>query len=191
LDRKNVKGSYSALAIMGSGYNGCFYSVPQFGKCFDLRQGMVLFHKSGDTAYGYHGNTGLHLSEGSRSKRIAIVFYMTKLARAQTSPTGPLPDSCEVVNAIVASIFNRVVGDESNSVDDASDNNEEFSVEMILDERVVHKVGGDELQYFVKWENYDTSYNSWEPAENCLNCISKISEYRESKYRTPKQSNDW
>jgi hypothetical protein len=58
-DSKNVKGSYSALVIFETGapFCGSFYMLPQFRAALDVRQGVVLFHRSGDAEVGMHANS--------------------------------------------------------------------------------------------------------------------------------------
>ncbi|CAL8471179.1 g10721 [Coccomyxa elongata] len=81
LDGKNMPGSYSALVVLETGvvpFAGGFYMLPQYHKALDLRQGLVLFHRSGDKTVGLHGNSGLWLPQQD-SHRIALVFYQTQL----------------------------------------------------------------------------------------------------------------
>ncbi|BDA46570.1 hypothetical protein COCOBI_09-0220 [Coccomyxa sp. Obi] len=81
LDGKNTPGSYSALVVLETGavpFAGGFYLLPQYHKALDIRQGVVLFHRSGDKTVGLHGNSGLWLPQQD-SHRIALVFYQTQL----------------------------------------------------------------------------------------------------------------
>ncbi len=59
-DSKNVSGSYSALVIFETGapFCGSYYLLPQFRAALDVRQGVVLFHRSGDAEVGMHANSG-------------------------------------------------------------------------------------------------------------------------------------
>jgi hypothetical protein len=80
-DIKNVDGSYSALCIFTAGerFNGGFYMVPEYRKAIDLRDGQVLFHTSNQDL---HGNSEMHF-EDPFSLRVALVFYLTKMATGQ------------------------------------------------------------------------------------------------------------
>ena len=80
-DSKNVGGSYSALVIFETGqpFAGSYYMLPQFRVALDVRQGVVLFHRSGDAEVGMHANSGLHCPEPS-SHRIAVVLYLTEIS---------------------------------------------------------------------------------------------------------------
>jgi hypothetical protein len=80
LDGKNTPGSYSALAVFETGapFQGGFYMLPQCRTALDLRQGVLLLHRSGDAVVGLHGNTGLALPEPG-SHRLAVVLYQTQL----------------------------------------------------------------------------------------------------------------
>ena len=51
LDAKNVAGSYSALLVLETGdqpHAGGFYLLPGYHMALDVRQGNILFHRSGD-----------------------------------------------------------------------------------------------------------------------------------------------
>ena len=71
LDAKNVPGSYSCLAVLEAGrpFCGSYYMVPHFREALDLRQGCVVFHRSGDKDMGYHGNSEIHCPAPSRTCR--------------------------------------------------------------------------------------------------------------------------
>ncbi|KAK9814732.1 hypothetical protein WJX72_010670 [[Myrmecia] bisecta] len=80
IDGKNTPGSYSALVICETGpaFCGCYYMLPQYHLALDVRQGHVLFHRSGDAEIGTHGNSGIW-NPSPQSHRIALVFYQTEL----------------------------------------------------------------------------------------------------------------
>jgi len=40
-------------------FHGGFYLLPQYRRALDMRQGLVLFHRSGDAPCGLHGNSKL------------------------------------------------------------------------------------------------------------------------------------
>ena len=53
----------------------------------------------------------------------------------------------------------------------------EYEVERILDERT-QKVGRRNVtQYLVKWTGYGHDHNSWEPATNLTHCNELLQEY--------------
>ena len=84
LDAKNVPGSYSCLAVLEAGrpFCGSYYMVPHFREALDLRQGCVVFHRSGDKDIGYHGNSEIHCPEPG-SLRISVVLYQTELKTSE------------------------------------------------------------------------------------------------------------
>ncbi|XP_050056287.1 chromobox protein homolog 5-like isoform X2 [Aphis gossypii] len=49
---------------------------------------------------------------------------------------------------------------------------EEYDVEKILDKRSTYGI----VEYFLKWKDYDDSYNSWEPMEN-MKCDGLIASF--------------
>ncbi|KAF9811624.1 hypothetical protein IEO21_06503 [Rhodonia placenta] len=51
--------------------------------------------------------------------------------------------------------------------------NEEYEVEWIKDLRIFRR----QLQYLVKWKNYDNSHTSWEPARNVANAPALIADF--------------
>jgi len=54
---------------------------------------------------------------------------------------------------------------------------QEFEVEEIIDRR--QEKG--QLYYLVKWKNFDSSANSWEPISNLIHCREMIKEYEKKK----------
>jgi len=59
----------------------------------------------------------------------------------------------------------------------------EYYVENILDRRTRN----GKIEYFLKWENYDVSHNSWEPKEN-LNCDELIKDFEEGLRQEKKKN---
>jgi len=88
-DCKNVAGSYSCLAVAETGqpFCGCLYLLPQYRVALELRQGVALFHRSGDAEVGMHANSGLRLPEPA-SHRVALVFYLTSISAAAAAAAG-------------------------------------------------------------------------------------------------------
>jgi len=69
----------------------------------------------------------------------------------------------------------------------SSDEGDEYVVENIVNKRVVK----GKVQYFVKWEGFPDSDNTWEPEEN-LSCPEKVEEYnrvnKDKSGTTPKSA---
>jgi hypothetical protein len=59
----------------------------------------------------------------------------------------------------------------------------EFEVEKILEERLEGRSWDRERFYLVKWLGYDDSENTWEPESNLVNCQEKIQEYKKELQR--------
>ncbi|KAI6213944.1 hypothetical protein M3Y94_00211200 [Aphelenchoides besseyi] len=62
------------------------------------------------------------------------------------------------------------------------DKDEEFEVEAIIDKRFYN----GRTEYRVKWKNYDSDQNTWEPLENCTNCIEKVKAFEKKFNRSSK-----
>ena len=54
-----------------------------------------------------------------------------------------------------------------------------YNVEKIVKKRIRN----GKIQYFVKWENYDSCDNTWEPKENLSNISHMIEAYEENLRR--------
>ncbi|KAI6200230.1 Chromobox protein-like protein 1-like protein [Aphelenchoides besseyi] len=64
------------------------------------------------------------------------------------------------------------------------DKEEEFEVEAIIDRRFYN----GRIEYRVKWKNYDFDQNTWEPIENCTNCIEKVKAFEKKFDRLQKRT---
>ena len=62
---------------------------------------------------------------------------------------------------------------------------QEFEVEEVLDKR--QEKG--ELYYLVRWKNFDSSANSWEPINNLIHCREMIKEFEQKKNDKRSQEN--
>ena len=90
LDHKNLPGSYSCLVILEAGptFAGAYYLLPQFRQALNLKQGCIVFHRSGDASCGYHGNSELHQPDKYATKRIAVVFYLSEISQKKEKGKG-------------------------------------------------------------------------------------------------------
>lgn len=61
-----------------------------------------------------------------------------------------------------------------------SEYSKEYCVEKILRRKVGHKFDKTGIYYLMKWQNYDDSWNTWEPEQN-LNCDQILEEFVASK----------
>ena len=58
----------------------------------------------------------------------------------------------------------------------------EFKVEEILDQQDID----DELHYLIKWKEYNSEGNTWEPEENLTHCAVKLRQFLQ---RNPQEAN--
>jgi len=96
-----------------------------------------------------------------------------------------LTDSYNLAYQFLKSRF--VTKDNGYPSDTDSETEEERSARKLKGHWAVEAVLGvqldtkkNQLQYLVKWEDWDDSYNSWEPLEHVSNCPLKIKYFKES-----------
>ncbi|KAJ6634776.1 Chromobox protein like 3 [Pseudolycoriella hygida] len=73
---------------------------------------------------------------------------------------------------------NTTASDETNEDGDAENGDEEYEVEDIVD----HKIVRGKTSFLIRWKNYDSSGDTWEP-ESSLSCPEIIAAYREANMK--------
>ncbi len=71
-----------------------------------------------------------------------------------------------------------VVDDGQAEEEDDDDDGAEYEVEEVLDDRVQD----GRRQYFIKWQGYDASFNTWEDEDHCENCPEILKAYITRRY---------
>ena len=95
--------------------------------------------------------------------RIHPVFHISKLRPYHSSST-----------------FSRQQNDRPPPVINA-DNQPTWEVERIINHRIIKKKNKESIQYEVKWKNYPSSENTWEPETNMkTNAPDALAEYLSS-----------
>lgn len=64
-----------------------------------------------------------------------------------------------IINIVICFYSRRI---NSNKNNECKEQEQEYIVEKILDKRIRYGI----VEYFLKWKDYDDTYNSWEPMEN-------------------------
>ena len=68
---------------------------------------------------------------------------------------------------------------------DSESQDAEFKVEEILDQQDIN----DEPHYLIKWKEYNSEGNTWEPEENLTHCAAKLRQFlqRNSQEANPRR----
>jgi hypothetical protein len=81
LDKQNVPGSWSAVAVLTTGAApfGGYYCLPGVWPplSLDVKHGLFVLHKSAEGLLGLHANSHM-AGNGVGSHRFSVVFYLTQ-----------------------------------------------------------------------------------------------------------------
>jgi hypothetical protein len=71
-DVGDLREGFGCIAVVRSGmFGGCFFGIPRYGVCADIRNGDVLLAD----VHEWHGNTAVMAKKGANWERLSFVCY--------------------------------------------------------------------------------------------------------------------